>query len=156
MSYANGRGKFRRIIDAALIVIALVMAVVVGALVFVPEAVRPSAVEWLNDSYEPIAACPGDEVAYELEIEIREPAILFVVPAVLRAPLGDTAQGYRIGEVFITNIPTPRTIVDRDASFIVPDLPPGEYVRVLAAGTFGANTKPAIREQPFTIRVDCD
>lgn len=118
----------------------------------------PPAVKWINDSYQPVTGCPGDSFGYSIELDVTKPSVLFVATSILRAgQTNDTARGGQVGEMFVTVIPTPRRIIDSDATFEIPyGLLPGDYVRTVAAGTLGEPSEPAIREQPFTIRDDCE
>ena len=145
------------------LIVIITLFALVGNLAFVtyaimqPPVTPPPAIEWLGDTYKPVAGCPGDEMRYSMKLRIDGQAILFVATAYLRGGSdGDTIQGDSIGNLFVTVIPDERTIVDEDASWIMPDFPPGDYVRVVAAGTFSEPSAPAIRLQPFTIVEGCD
>ena len=138
---------------------------------------QPSPVRWIYDTYHaPVPLCPGDVIEYEVAMEVARPAALAVVVAILRADPdeasmsdemrnvlalsnyqvdGDTLRGQRMGEVFSTVIPTARILADGDGRFVVPDLPPGQYIRALAALELYRNSEPAIRMQPFVIRDGC-
>ena len=138
---------------------------------------KPSPVRWIYDTYAaPDPLCPGDVVEYEVAMEVARPAALAVVVAILRDEAdmalmsdemrdvlalseyhvdGDTLVGQRMGEAFTTVIPTARILADGDGRFVVPDLPPGHYVRALAALELYRNSEPAIRMQPFVIQAGC-
>lgn len=132
------------------------LSVTVALMVISPIRIQPPVVDWTKDNYKPVAGCPGDVIGYSLEMRVNEPAILFVASAVLRdGPMGDTVAGSRAGEMFVTVVPSPRDIVDNDATWTIPDLPPGSYVRAVAAGTLSEPSEPAIRLQPFTITEGC-
>jgi hypothetical protein len=47
------------------------------------------------------------------------------------------------------------TIMDNDEFFVLPDLPPGPYIRNMAVSLQGINAKPALRQQSFTILDNC-
>ncbi len=143
-------------INGILLIFIVGLSVMVALTIWSPARIQPPVVNWTKDNYEPVDGCPGDVVAYSLEMQVNEPAILFVASAVLRdGPMGDTVSGSRSGEMFVTVIPTPREIVDEDARWTIPNLPPGSYVRVVAAGTLSEPSEPAIRLQPFTIIEGC-
>jgi len=147
----------RQKVDFVLIVVSIVAALGVLLLIFTPAGTPPPAVEFLSDDYESVEVCPGDVIQYSLEIQINQPSVLFVATSFLRdGQSADTIRGNTVGDLFTTVIPTPRTIVDNDARWEVPNLPPGNYNRAIAAGTFSEPSKPSFREQSFTIREDCE
>jgi hypothetical protein len=138
------------------IVIMVLLAALMIYAAMLPSQTQPSVVEWMEDTYSPVVGCPGDEVAYTLRLRVSKPAVLFVAVAQLRGgEEGDTIQGNQMGQLFTTIIPSARTITDNDAVWTIPDLPPGDYVRVVAAGTLTEPSQPAIRLQPYTIVEGC-
>ena len=122
-----------------------------------PVTIQDPIVEWIRTDYRHVTGCPGDTNRYTIEMKVNKPAILFVAVSQLRGePLNDTAKGSLLGDLFVTVIPTARELVDHDAVWTIPDLPPGDYERVVGAGTLSEPSIPAIRIQTFTIRGDCE
>lgn len=123
----------------------------------IPSRPQSEAVRLISTTYTPQSLCPGDVIDdFEFVWEVKRPAVIFVVASHLRASGSrDTAIGARAGEIFVTGIPSARTITDNDASFIIPDLPPGDYERVLSIGTFSEDSKQAFLIMPYTVRDDC-
>lgn len=120
-----------------------------------PSRAQPPAVEWLETDYVPVSGCPGDTFSYSIRLRVTRPAVLFLAVSNLRGFDGDTVEFGRSGNMAVTTIPSARIIEDNDPVFVIPDLPPGDYVRVLAAGTLSEDSVPAIRPMPFTVRDDC-
>ena len=134
----------------------LIVAIVLYEGLTSPVVPERSIVEWISDTYVPGQYCPGDVIEYEIALKVSEPVTIELNDTFLRSgPDGDTVLANTSGDVLVFNIPTSRTIADRDARFTVPNLPPGDYVRSLSVGTRWRNTQPIFRQQPFTIRGDC-
>ena len=142
--------------------VAMVAMIGVSVAVFISEAIpdrpQPPAVEFLTTDFETVEACPGERIPFDTVIRISHPVVLFVATSHLRGhgADGDTAKLARLGDIAALIIPTARTITDEDSAFTVPDLPPGDYTRVLAAGTLSEDSDPAIRLFPYTIPNDCN
>ena len=141
----------------------------------------PPPIEWLEYSSIEGEYCPGDVVPYQAVMRIDRAGPIFAVSSIVRAddnaevmefakdpwvqrwenstglPMaGDTIQGQQLGLVFLTVVAKENVIfLDKDFVFTVPNLPPGKYVRNVAAGMWGVNGETTIRSQPFTIQEDC-
>ena len=141
----------------------------------------PPPIQWLEYSDISGEYCPGDTVPYSVVMRIDKAGPIFAVSSVVRAddnadvlafaqdpwvqkwedatglPMaGDTIQGQQLGLVFLTVVAKENVLfLDRDFVFTIPDLPPGKYVRNVAAGRWGVNGETTIRSQPFTIQEDC-
>lgn len=140
-----------------------------------------SPVTWLEYTSIDGEHCPGDVVPYSVVLQVERAGPVYATSAILRAddnaevesyrldpwaaewsertglPIaGDTVRGQAMGDVFLTVIAQDGVLfVDKDFSFTVPDLPPGKYVRNVAAGMFGVDGTTTIRSQPFTVATDC-
>ena len=123
----------------------------------VPSRPQSEPVRLISTSYEPQSLCPGDVVEdYDFVWEVKRPAVLFVIVSHLRAGGDrDTVIGANLGSAFATGMYSARTITDLDANFTIPDLPPGDYERVLSIGTISEDSEPVFLVLPYTIRADC-
>ena len=139
------------------------MGFAMGLLVLVPMSLfnlgmpQSSTVTLADNNYIPVEACPGDFIDYIMTWEINRGAVLVITFAHLRTGDGsnDTIAGQKAGERFVTNIPSARILLDEDAGFTVPEIPPGEYEYVLSVGTESEDTKPVFVVFPYTVRDDC-
>jgi hypothetical protein len=118
---------------------------------------QPSAVKLEFVDYVPFAGCPGDQVDYVTRWTVAHPAILFVTSSHIRGldAEGDTAIPGRAASAALVPIPTARILEDDDGAFVIPDLPPGGYARVLAVGTLSEDSDPSMVLFPYTILDDC-
>jgi len=137
------------------------MGVVLGVALIIPISfllpVRPQAqpVRLIENTYVPFSGCPGDLAdPYVLTWEIRRPVINMINISHLRSPDGDTVIPARNRNTFITGFPSERIVTDADSSFALPDLPPGDYDRIIMIAT-RSGSKPVFVEMPYTIRDDC-
>lgn len=141
-----------------------------------------SPITWLEYSSIDGVHCPGDKIPYRVVLQIDRPGPVYATSSILRADdhpdvvrfrtdpwvaewsrqtglqvSGDTISGQMMGDVFITVIPKGGVLfVDDDFSFTVPDLPPGPYVRNVAAGMWGTDSTATVRSQRFSIGADCE
>lgn len=141
----------------------------------------PSPVEWLEYSSIDGEHCPGDVIPYRVVMRIDKAGPVFATSSILRADdnaeveayrndpwvqawsqrtglsvAGDTVVGQSISNIFVTVVAQSGVLfVDKDFSFTVPDLPPGRYVRNVAAGMFSHRSEVTIRSQPFTVADNC-
>lgn len=146
-------------------------------------AIAPPPIAWQYiESLPASPLCPGDAVDYRIGMEVNRAGALYVIAPIRRAAdhpavatavadlavgaantdahptIGDTAIGVMGSGVFFTAIApeeVPGYLVDIDTRFIVPDLPPGPYNRIVAAGLYGSNARQAIRTQRFVVAEDC-
>lgn len=98
--------------------------------------------------------CPGEELVFELQITITEPAIIGVNEAVIYADSGDFVPGTLYtdqAKPFVEPIP-----LDLQTSYIIPDLEPGEYKRITAMSSSTSDANPVFVVVPFSVRDDCD
>ena len=150
--------------DRKWLILFVVLSVLIGTasslLLTVAYAGRPqpAAVELVDLNYEPGEYCPGDTVPFEITWQINREAILLITSSHMRGigADGDTAIPGRMPSAALVTNPTPRLLYDTDPKFTIPDLPPGEYARVLAIGTLSEDSEPAIVLFPYTIRDDCN
>lgn len=152
-----------------------------AVIVIVKIRPAPPPIEWLEYGSLDGEYCPGDAVPYTIVMRIDRTGPLYVVSSIVRAddnadvqaylddpwvqkwaddtglPVsGDTILGERLGNVFLTVAAKENVIYpDKDPVFVVPDLPPGKYVRNVAAGMWNVNGETTIRSQPFSIKESC-
>lgn len=137
-----------------------IMGVVAGLALLLPivmlQSTRPQspAVELVDNTYITGVYCPNERVEYLLHWNIHRPSVLVITSTHRRAG-GDTIQGQRAGNRFITNIPESGSIIDIDAGFDVPNFMPGEYEYVLSVGTESEDSDPVFVRFPYTISDDC-
>jgi len=107
----------------------ILLTIGVMAIILLPPRPINAPVEWLVDTYKPVAGCPGDEVRYQLVLKVKRSGHLFVFNNIVRANnhpdvqaareselgvwvaattklpiIGDTVVGQRIGDGFGTVI----------------------------------------------------
>ena len=154
---------------------------VIAVIVVAASAPDSAPVQWLEYSSIDGEHCPGDVVPYSVVLQIDKAGPVYATSSILRAddnadvesyrndpwaaewsrrtglPIaGDTVRGQLLGDVFLTVVAQSGVLfVDKDFSFTIPDLPPGKYVRNVAAGMFGVDGTTVIRSQPFTVAPDC-
>jgi hypothetical protein len=137
----------------------LIISVVILFTAWVEGRPQPPAIEFLSTSYELYEGCPRDSVTYFSEMEINRPVVLEVTSSVLREhdASGDTVVFGKHVDLVIAPVPSERILFDQDgATFTIPDLPPGEYARVRAVGTWSEDSVPVQVIQPFTILESCE
>ena len=132
-----------------LAVVSLVIAISAALLLLLVSA-QAQPVRLVEVSYTPTDVCPGDVVPYSVTWEVARPAVLAITVGHLRSN-GDAIEPAR-GRVLV---PMWRAgqITDRDAVFVVPDFPPGDYERTV--GIEAGARRPAFLVQEYTIRDDC-
>lgn len=137
-------------------ILLVMVAFLVALVIWTPTRPAAPMVEWIDSEYQPSSVCPGDVMMEVVTVNVRAPALIIVASTFLRSgPTGDTVLPQPLGAVPVVIIPTARTLVDSDPVWIVPDLPPGDYIRAIAAGTLFRDTEPVFRQQFFSIRDDC-
>lgn len=134
----------------------LVIQVMLFFVLVRPSQAAPPIIEWIDSNYVPGDFCPGDVVTEIVTIDARAEALVVVFSTFVRAgPTGDNVQPQKLGDAAAVIIPSARVLEDQDPTWLVPDLPPGDYIRAIAAGTLFRDTEPIFRQQPFSIRDDC-
>jgi hypothetical protein len=98
--------------------------------------------------------CPGDLFKYSTDIEITEPAIFSLHVGIMDAE----TQNYILSTVAqMPSIPRSRPArVTQPITFPIPDLPPGNYIRVAAIDAHHVDSIPIFVEVPFTIASGCN
>ena len=131
------------------------MAFVISMFAGVPQSPIVSLVE-LDYAYTEV--CPGQVVPYGVTWQVDREAMLIVSSSHWRGlnAEGDAAMVGRMSDAALLDMHSRRILTDLDAHFDIPDLPPGDYARVLSVGTLSENVKPAQILQPYTIRDDCE
>jgi len=117
---------------------------------------QPAAIEFLSSTYEYGLYCPGDTVGgYKVTFNVNRAVDLYATTSHFKSEGGDTMQGNSWGNVWVTSYPEPRVVTEENASWTVPNFPPGEYERVLSVGTMGQDTDPMRISMSYGIRDDC-
>ena len=131
------------------------MAFVVSMFAGVPQHPVVSLVD-LDYTYTD--GCPGQVVPYGVTWQVDREAMLIISSSHWRGlnAEGDAAIVGRTPDAALIGVTNARTLTDLDAHFDIPDLPPGDYSRVVSVGTLSENVKPAQILQPYTIRDDCE
>lgn len=154
-------------------------------LLFFLNRPAPAPLAWGEVSLLPHhPVCPGERFAYSVSMVVHESGAVYTFSAIRRADdhpvvqeifrqpetqamlsatgyrlIGDTVISGRGSDVFLsafTDDELPGVLIDPDPVFVVPDLPPGPYVRLVAAGLWGRNSTPIIRAERFEIGADCE
>ena len=98
--------------------------------------------------------CPGDSYEYSTDIEITGPAIFSRHVAIMEA---ETHKYISSTITQMPSIPRPWPVrLDQPVSFSIPDLPPGDYIRVMGIDADHVDSIPVFVEVPFTISTDCN
>lgn len=117
----------------------------------------PQPVEFLGNDVaipRPQKACPGDRLEYDYHIHIEAPAMVRLVSTVTLPGGFDTVLPARTGDTFQFNIASSGDITDT-VGFVVPELPPGSYDRVVGVSRIDLDTFPSFLRIPFTIAEGC-
>lgn len=137
---------------------ALILACVLGAAIAVmlqyPIPLRDTPIV-LRDIMpkEVLSVCPGEQFDYSVGIDVLDAGILSLSVGIIDMSTGDTVRG-TTGMVgpFPRDEPVSMT---EEGYFIVPDLPPGEYKRVMAIDLEHADSIPVMWNFKFTIGEHC-
>jgi hypothetical protein len=100
-----------------------------------------------------IEVCPGDTYEYVADVEILDKSILTMHAAIMDTDTMNTMPG--TAQEFI---PIARARGGRfmdGAKFVIPDLPPGNYERILAVDSDHADSVPVFISLPFTVTENC-
>jgi len=120
-------------------------------LFFVPGKAPP--VELVSTDYKTPVACPGDALTYSNTLYINRPVALAIT-----APIRDAIRGDTVifdSQPIYTSAYAAQEFIDRENTLIVPDLPPGEYDRMVTTWAVNERAEPAIIVQRFIIPDDC-
>ena len=138
---------------AALLLFLLVIAVsalfsLVGSITGEPGVV------FVGSDYEYGVFCPGAKVRPGHVYDIKEPVSLAVTSSIAIEG-GETVWHSTFGDAPVVNIIVPRRIHDTDTFWVVPDLPPGNYVRNVFIGPTYRNMEPIWFQERFAIDGSC-
>ena len=120
---------------------------------------RVAPLTLLRMDYDPPGTvCPGDVVPFVLEWSVRRDSTLTLTPTHNRSHDGSGGNVVvaHYDDVVNLNQPATKSVVDDDLSFVVPDLPAGEYARILSVGTSSESSVPVLVTFPYTIGQGCD
>ena len=112
----------------------------------------PIAIHSIQPNYD-VTVCPGDKFDYTVDIEVLEPGILSMSVGIIDMSNGDTVRG-TTGQIG----PFPRdepVVLTEIGFFLVPELPAGNYKRVMAIDLEHADSVPVMWNFPFTIGEHC-
>ena len=129
-----------------IITVALTVAVMV-AISYWSTAPAPAYVEYRNPLADAGAMCAGQRFTQTIALSVKAPAILSAVVSVL-----DMKEEIVVANalLFTTAIPHAKDIVDTTA-WLVPNLPPGDYQRVVGVTTYGRSSQPAFMVTKFKV-----
>lgn len=121
-----------------------------------PNALWPPpvtyAIVWTDDVG---AVCPGETYNMGVEVNVASPSVVEVVTVFLRAedqaPMPVPEPFASVGARAYPRSATYEQLVE----WTVPDIPPGEYVRVTAATAKYADSVPTFIELEFSVREGC-
>jgi len=114
---------------------------------------QDASVELLKLDYEPRTVCPGDRVGYTIKWELKRPSVLILTPTHNQGldGTGNVVVVARSDDVVRINKVSAGIVFDDDPSFTIPNLPSGEYARVLSIGTVSESSEPVFVTFPYTI-----
>lgn len=122
-----------------------------------PSALRNSSVKYTileQDTFS--VTCPGDLHRFMVEVNIIEPSIIEVTTVFVDAK---TQQVMPVENPFYltrTRVYSRSSAYVQPITWIVPNVPPGDYLRVTAAISKYVNSKPTMIEIPFTVAENCE
>ena len=119
---------------------------------------QEAPIELISLDYTTMSVCPGDVVPYSIRWSIRRPAIMELSSTTKRGHTGtgDTIITGRMADTRIVNNNKKTEIIDTDPSFTIPELPPGDYARILSVGTRSEDSEPIFVSFPYTIPDGCE
>lgn len=97
--------------------------------------------------------CPGDEITLHTKIDIFEPSIIELNVAILNEE--ESVTWLPSNPVMQIPRPEDSEAINVTTKWVVPDLPPGNYVRVAAISSRNADSTPIFNNIPFTISSSC-
>ena len=122
-----------------------------------PVALRPSLVGydivWSDDVS---AVCPGEVYRMAVRVTVHGESVLEVINVFLDAetyaPVPVTNPFF---DVRLRAYPRDATY-EQPISWVVPDVPPGDYIRITAATLRYADAEPTFLELPFSVKEGCE
>lgn len=150
----NRKERIQDWVIGALILACLIAASVILVLQF-PIPLRHTPMIYHSVELPPDRDyCPGEFYVYVVDIEITEPSILSTHVGVKDAKT-DVFILSTVDDSF--SIPRSKpSRVKQTVGFPIPDLPPGDYIRVAAIDAENVDSTPIFVEVPFTIGEYCD
>jgi hypothetical protein len=153
---AHRRNRKERIQDWAIgaLILACIIAVCMIIMLQYPIPLRETPVI-IHDVAIPKKTifCPGDKYTYTTELEFTKPSILSLYIGIVDKDTGDTLPGT------VVNVgPIPRkdpATIKEGSTFVIPDLPPGNYERIMAIDAEHVDSVPIFFSLPFKIGERC-
>lgn len=117
---------------------------------------QDAPVELLELNYDPATGCPGDRLGYTISWKVKRPSVMQLTPTHSTGldGTGNVVVPARSDDVVYINKLVPGTVTD-DPTFTIPNLPAGEYARILSIGTESESSLPVFVTLPYTIANDC-
>jgi len=151
------RSKKERLQDAvigALIMACFVAAAAIAVLQFpIPLRDTPFVLHGI-DLPEKTIYCPGELYMYASDVEVTEPGIF-----TLHVGIMESETRIYINSTLEQLPSVPRSAgarIIQPVYFEIPDLPPGDYVRVAGVDADHVDSIPVFVEVPFTVGEDCN
>ena len=150
----NRTERMQDIIIGAIITMILLSITFLAMLQF-PIPLRETPIDLLSVRMpEQTVYCPGERFTYVTDVAVTEPGIFTLHVGIMEA------ESKRFIDSTLEQLPSvPRsqtTRVKQPVVFEIPDLPPGNYIRVAGIDADHVDSVPIFIEVPFTIRGDCN
>lgn len=99
------------------------------------------------------AVCSGDEVTVVTTMDILDPSVIELNLSVM----DEANTTVWLPKNPVMTVPRSEAVVDvvSKMHWVVPDLPPGNYVRIAAITARNTDSKPIFNNIPFTISDNC-
>lgn len=137
------------------LVLSIGLAAIVIILLNTPGVIHKSGIKILSYTYDLEnldGLCPGDVVVFHTTMDILRPGVFQAI-----VNIHDAEKHLNVGPSYVSekkSQPYERE-VSVDVPWEVPDLPPGDYERVVAIVALDAGSEPAFHSDKFSIREDC-
>lgn len=101
-----------------------------------------------------VGLCPGDRFDVHYRINVTKPVFLYRYTSVMNKGLDYNL--WKTQDSF-TPMPQPKvTVYEENFPWQVPNIPPGEYQRVVTLRGYNTQEKPVYIPTPFTVKEGCD
>ena len=150
----NRAERMQDIIIGAIITMVL-LAIAFLAMLQFPIPLRETPIDLLSVRVpEETVYCPGETFTYVTDAVVTEPGIFTLHVGIMEA---ESRKFINPTLEQLPSVPRSQTSrVEQPVSFQIPDLPPGDYIRVAGIDADHVDSVPVFVEVPFTIRGDCN
>ena len=133
-------------VATVLVTVAVTVAAMV-AISYWSTVPAPAYVEYKNPLADVGAVCASSRVTQTIPLTVKQPAILSAVVSIL-----DDKESIVVPNVlvFTVAVPVAKEILDT-VPWVVPNLPPSQYQRVVGVTTYGRSSQPAFMVTKFRI-----